>query len=205
MNCENIILYDMDGTLADYEGAVRRDLQALAGPAEPDSWTREIHGSNVAPWIERRIRCVRKQPDWWLNLKPLGQQFALLNITRGTEFTHHILTKGPRKTHEAWSQKVAWCHKHVAPVVPDMKVTITEDKGLVYGRVLVDDYPDYMDRWLEYRPRGLGIMPAYEYNKDYSHPRVIRYDGTNLLTIIAALNMVLKRQPGEDWDWESLA
>tara|TARA_Y100000310_G_C20512920_1_gene729762 strand:+ start:436 stop:588 length:153 start_codon:yes stop_codon:yes gene_type:complete len=49
-------------------------------------------------------------------------------------------------------------------------MTITEDKGIVYGKVLVDDYPCYIKRWLENRPRGLVIMPAHSYNRDFEHP-----------------------------------
>lgn len=202
MKCENIALYDMDGTLANYEAAIRRDLLKLASPIEIeagfDPKTCEIHG-DLPEWVDERIWMIRNQPDWWLNLGPLEAQFDLLRVTNKMGFVHHILTKGPRRTHGAWTQKAQWCHKYVKPIVPDMKVTITEDKGLVYGRVLVDDFPDYMDRWLEYRPRGLGIMPAHSWNENYSHPNVIRYDGTNLPEVVRALEIVSKREAGESW------
>lgn len=215
MKCENIALYDMDGTLANYELAIRRDLKKITNPDERgpfhessrlvtaarqgfDPMTCEIHG-DLPKWLNERIWMIRNQPDWWLNLIPLEAQFDLLRVTKKMGFVHHILTKGPRHTHQAWTQKVQWCHKHVKPIVPDMKVTITEDKGLAYGRVLIDDFPDYMDRWLEYRPRGLGIMPAHAWNENYSHPNVIRYDGTNLPQVVAALEVISKREAGESW------
>lgn len=50
---------------------------------------------------------------------------------------------------------------------------------LRYGAVLVDDWPEYIRRWLENRPRGLVIMPAHEHNAGFNHPNVVRYDGTN--------------------------
>jgi hypothetical protein len=59
-------------------------------------------------------------------------------------------------------------------------VTITHDKGLVYGAVLVDDWPDYILKWLEHRPRGLVIMPAHDHNAGFTHHNVVRYDGTNI-------------------------
>lgn len=54
------------------------------------------------------------------------------------------------------------------------------DKGLFYGTVLVDDYPEYMKRWLAWRPRGLGIVPTHPHNADFSHPNVVIYDGSDL-------------------------
>jgi hypothetical protein len=59
-------------------------------------------------------------------------------------------------------------------------VTITHDKGIVYGAVLVDDWPEYVTSWLEHRPRGLVIMPAHNHNVGFAHSQVVRYDGTNL-------------------------
>jgi 5'-nucleotidase len=62
--------------------------------------------------------------------------------------------------------------------LPDASITITEDKSLVYGRVLVDDFPPYVDRWLKWRKNGVAIMPAAKYNETYIHPNMIRYDGS---------------------------
>lgn len=53
-------------------------------------------------------------------------------------------------------------------------------KGLVYGAILVDDWPEYVERWLKHRPRGLVVMPASSNNVGYNHPNVIRYDGSNI-------------------------
>jgi len=57
-----------------------------------------------------------------------------------------------------------------------VQVTLTEDKGLVYGKVLVDDWPPYIERWLTWRPRGLVIMPARRWNATFTHPQVLRYE-----------------------------
>ena len=40
-------------------------------------------------------------------------------------------------------REAQWCQHHL----PGVPVTITMDKGLVYGKVLVDDYPPYVERW----------------------------------------------------------
>jgi hypothetical protein len=73
-----------------------------------------------------------------------------------------------------------WCNKHL----PGRQITITMDKSLTYGRVLVDDYPDYALGWLEHRPRGLVIMPKSEACKGFSHNNVtICEDNHNSLLI----------------------
>ena len=83
----------------------------------------------------------------------------------------------------------------------DQRITITQDKGLVYGKVLVDDYPVYVVRWLEWRPRGLVIMPANPSNVRFTHPNVIRYDSTNIDEVKAAIKAAKRREKGEKLKW----
>lgn len=188
---EKVALVDMDGTLVDYAGQMRRDLAALAGPDDPP-W--QDFSDDTPPHIRRRCDMIKRQPGWWLNLPdfPLGHD--ALRVCRDVGFDIHVLTKGPYRTTSAWTEKVEWCRTHLPD---DVKVTITEDKGLVYGRVLVDDYPDYLARWLEWRPRGIGIMPAHPYNAGFRHERVIRYDGRNMAEVAAALRAAFDRAAGE--------
>jgi hypothetical protein len=82
---------------------------------------------------------------------------------------------------------------------PDVDITITRDKGLVYGLVLVDDWPKYILRWLKWRPRGLVIMPASTSNEKFKHPQVIRYDGSreSFDQVDTAMRKVLVRKPRE--------
>lgn len=53
-------------------------------------------------------------------------------------------------------------------------------KGLVYGSVLVDDWPPYVYRWLRWRKAGWCVMPTKEWNAKGMHRQVLRYDGANL-------------------------
>lgn len=69
-----------------------------------------------------------------------------------------------------------WCNRHLANYIDG--VTIAHDK--VYGALLVDDWPDYIESWLKHRPRGLVIMPASDLNASFTHPSVVRYDGSNI-------------------------
>jgi 5'(3')-deoxyribonucleotidase len=126
--------------------------------------------------IERK-KLIQDQPGWWRNLEPLELGLEIVEALSVLGFRLMVLTKGPSKRNAGcWTEKVEWCRKHL----PSVPVTITEDKGLVYGKILVDDWPAYVDRWLEWRPRGLVLMPAHPWNEGYSHPNVLRYTKENL-------------------------
>ena len=191
---ENIALFDLDGTLADYDGAMLRDLQAIAAPAEPEYSLFENHPD----YIERRKNLISLQPGWWYNLEELALGFDILKACINIGFQIKILTKGPRSKPAAWKEKVEWFQEHILPLAPEADITITEDKGIVYGKALVDDFPPYMLRWMEHRPRGLGIMPRNERNNNFSHPNVLLYDGSNLTEIRERLEAAYARLPGED-------
>ena len=144
---EMVALVDMDGTLCDYEGAMARDLEKIRNPQEPPLKMRESHSD---PWLRERVELIRRQPGWWASLERLKLGFDVLEELRALEFELHILTKGPVQATNSWAEKLQWCQRHV----PDARVTVTMDKGLVYGKVLVDDWPEYITRWLTWRPRG---------------------------------------------------
>jgi hypothetical protein len=169
---DKIALFDMDGTLADYEGRLREDLLRLASPGEPPP---NLHWDEGEPWMDARMSLIKSQPGWWLGLSRLPSGFLVMELVREVGFSVHVLTKGPRRTAVAWGEKLLWCQRHIDA---DVDITITQDKGLVYGRVLCDDYPQYMERWLKNRPRGLGLMPETDYNRGYNHPNVIKYPAT---------------------------
>ena len=160
MTTEPIALIDMDGTLCDYAGAMKRDLGLIAAPEED---VPEDFAKNLPSYIKNRQKLIKTQPGWWANLQFTSFGQKILATLRQLDFQLHILTKGPTKTVSAWSEKVEWARANV----PDASVTITEDKGLVYGKVLVDDYPAYVERWLAWRPRGFVVMPAYHYNSSF--------------------------------------
>lgn len=179
---ELVALVDMDGTLCDYQGAMRRDLERMRSPGEP-ALTDEFEDT---PWMRARQDIIRRQPGWWAALERRQQGFDVLEALRALEFELHILSKGPANSTGAWAEKLQWCQQHV----PDARVTVTMDKGLVYGKVLVDDWPEYIHRWLTWRPRGLVIVPAQPWNVGFSHPNALRYDGTNLDVVRERLRAV---------------
>jgi 5'-nucleotidase len=189
---KNIGLIDLDGTLVDYHLALQRDLDSMRSPNED----RYIIGSqNRHPdYIYARMESIKSRGEWWENLPKLQLGFDILDILLKLNYYVSVLTQGPKDNTIAWSHKLKWCIKNI----PDIDVTITRNKGIVYGKVLVDDYIPYIEQWLAHRPRGLVIMPAHEWNKDYTPTsNIIRYDGSNLDQIEEALAKVRQRKAGE--------
>lgn len=170
-----IALIDIDSTLANYDEAICRDMAKIASPNDPPYVP---HARNQEPFFEAREDLIRRQPGWWLNLDPIEANFKMVDFLQETGFCLHILTKDPASKPLAWKEKVEWVNKYVSNrYISSVQITVTQDKSLVYGRVLFDDFPPYCERWLKYRPRGLVIMPTHSGNKDFIHPNVVKYDG----------------------------
>ena len=175
---EKIALFDLDGTLCNYDEVIERTYNSMKSPDEPPY--KHFKHNEEPDYVKKRIRQIRNKKGWWENLPKLGLGFDILKVAKEFNFNIHVLTKGPASSYNAWTEKARWVKKNIKEDYPEAKLTITEDKGLVYGTVLVDDWIEYVERWLTWRPRGVVIMPAHPWNKEYSHPNVTRYDGTNI-------------------------
>lgn len=196
-----VALFDLDSTLADYDGAMRRAFAQIAAPGDPDfrSFTDEAR----PPWMEARRQLISSLPGFWLNLEPLAAGFTVVDQARAAGLRVHVLTKGPRAKPAAWAEKLQWCVKYI----PDASVSITEDKSLSYGRIMVDDWPPFYNAWLRYRPRGVVIVPAQPWNVDaesHAPGRVFRYDPTQAgadQRLCEIVHAAAQRADGEDvWD-----
>ena len=186
---ENIALFDMDGTLCDYDKSLSIEMEKLRCPSEP-AFTSPL--SDDAPiYIKARADLIRSSEEWWENLPRLNLGFDIWSIAEELGYRRMILTQGNRKNPYSWSGKKKWIDKNLGE---DTDITITRDKGLVYGKVLVDDFPKYIERWLEWRPRGLVIMPDNLLNKEFEHPQVIRYQGNNIEEVRTAMEKAKLRE-----------
>lgn len=213
---KKIALFDMDNTLFDYEGQLRRDLAALMSPGEvmPEN----LHDASL-PYMKARINLIKMRPGWWRELPIHKPGFALLHAAQRAGFQCHILTKGPASKPHAWAEKVECIHHHFNGEISidivgddmlcrkkgsdlvgaDKQNEKSYEKAFRYGHVLCDDFPPYVLGWLKYRPRGLAILPAQPYNEGFEHPQAIRFDGTNLEEVERALGAVMARAPSENW------
>lgn len=187
-----IALVDMDGTIANYQEALTAEMIKLQAPGEPPY---QFYGERE-PHIEAREALIKRQAGFWRSLPKIQLGFDIVEDLRNIGYGLHILTKGPRTTISAWTEKVEWCKANL----PDADITVTHDKSLVYGRVLIDDYPPYFLGWLKHRPRGLVICVAQECNEGFgAEKNIIRYDGTNREQVREALRAVYDREAGTEW------
>ena len=168
-----IALVDMDGTLADFIHELQDQLKLLASPGEPEL-SMSSNDDEDPRWLKARKRLIKSRPGFWKNLKRIPSGFYLVDVLTKLGFQIHILTRGPANNSIAWSEKLEWVRQHMG----DTPITVTLDKGLVYGKVLVDDFPEYALAWLKHRPRGKVIMPEMPWNMGFEHPQVIRLKQT---------------------------
>lgn len=187
MDNDNICLFDMDDTLCDFSGAMTAMLRSLMGPNET------LRRSDGVDYVETRENLIKSMPGFWRNLRPLRTGFDVYGIAYRLGYQCHILTKGPANRPAAWAEKLEWCRAHFS----DAPVTITQDKGLVYGRVLVDDHPEYIRRWIKWRPRGIVLMPTTNANAFYKPPARVTRVGRHPKSIMQAEDLLreqLKRK-----------
>lgn len=172
---ELIALFDMDDTLCDYIGQLKRDLSEFF--EDPTPIIQDLYARKVSPDAKARIREIRNRPGWWANLPRLEGGIKLWQLTKDMGFSNCILTKGPYHCDNAYTEKRQWQKREL----PDTKIfTITDDKSLVDGTILIDDFPPYLASWLNKHPSKLGIMPERAYNIEFKNPRTINYTVQNL-------------------------
>jgi 5'(3')-deoxyribonucleotidase len=189
-----LALVDLDGTLCDCREAILERFVELRGPNDnpEDELTAE-----PPPHILARRRIIMSTPGFWRNLKPIPTGLRLASLLVELEFDTHVFTKGPSDNPSAWAEKFEWCRLHV----PELKVIVSEDKSVVHGDVLVEDWPPYISQWRRRCPNGFVIIPAQPWNVDAEAGVLInsiRYDGTNLIEVRTLLESLRKGTLGPD-------
>lgn len=171
-------LFDMDGTLVDWDGAMDRDMVKLRGPEDiypllADGDHFDWDACEKIPHLKARMDAIKRQPGWWRNLQWLDRGRELVAIAQYVGYKLHILTKGPKRIPGAWAEKLDWRNAEL----PKAKMTITEEKFRFRGSVLFEDWIDYIVPWLERNPKGLVVLVDQPWNQGFVHSRVYRYRG----------------------------
>lgn len=183
-----LALIDLGDTLCDCTGAWQQALAGEAGHARPTA-------AAAWPWppaLEAQRRRLMAAPGFWRTPAPRAAGLELLRLLRQAGLQPCVLTKGPQDLPHAWGDKVAWCRQHL----PGVPVIVTDDKALVPGAVLVDDWLPYVARWQQRWPAGLAIVPAQPWNTPApGQPACIRYDGRDPQPVQAALRRLVSRPP----------
>ncbi len=147
-----VALMDLDGTLCDYNGALKRDMAKILG------------ATTLPQDVTERIEVlVKSQTGWYRNLKPLPLGLKIYQTLREIGFQIVVCSKGSRVSKNSWTEKMEWVAEHLDD---DVLVNLTQAKQIVYGRVMVDDYPAHFKPWLEKRPRGIVIVPDQPWNSE---------------------------------------
>lgn len=188
---KRIALFDMDNTLFDLKNRMKEELEKMKGPSEASI----DDPFEDTPHLNARRHVIKRVPGFWRSLPRYQPGWDIMDMARSIGFDIHILTKGPNKLGLAWMEKMECIHDHFGD---EVTLHISEDKSVTYGRVLVDDYPNYLEPWLKHRHRGLAIMPAHSYNKEFKHPNVIRYK-KNIKEVKKALQCAFDRKPKTHW------
>ena len=187
---DDVALVDLDGTIADFDGEMSRRMALLRSPDEV-SYDGIYEDDDLPTYIRERRKLIKNQPGFWRTLPRLELGFQIIDTLLDVGFKINILSKGPRLVPAAWQEKFEWCCEYV----PYASITLTQQKSRTYGRILVDDFPDYFLPWLKVRPRGLVIAVAQPWNEKTVHPNLIRYDGTNLETVRGLIIDAYARNP----------
>ena len=180
-----IALVDLGDTLCDCTPALREGLARLRGQGE------SAHEEDLVPLpahLESRRRKVMERAGFWRALPPRALGFEILALLQRSGFRVYVLTKGPRDAPHVWAEKVAWCRAHL----PGVPVIVTDDKAVVYGSVLVDDWLPYIQHWQRRWRTGRVIVPAQPWNAQVlAEPGYVRYDGSNGEEVVALLKGVV--------------
>lgn len=165
----------MDNTLCDFEGQLKRDIFKLSNISSEIEIN--YHSPNCPPNIQKKSKIIMSRSGWWQNLPILEDGFELYKLAKEEGAYIEILTKAPKTYPLAWTEKFLWCRKNI----PDVdNINLTLQKRKYPGDVLIDDWPNYAESWLEYNPNGRVILPLRKHNQEYKNPRAIHYTQQNI-------------------------
>jgi len=193
MNNDKIALFDMDGTLADFVKGMQDGMKPLEGPGE--NWDYDNYDQdNELAFMKARRRLVKNRPGFWRELPPYFPGFQLLTMAAEIGFRIMVFTKVPMRQPSAAAEKIEWCHRTLDPLLghEGYDMALVSNKGFTYGRILVDDWPPYINAWMKHRPRGKVIMPAHKYNQGHyqGNSNVVRFTGAMDSYVAARAAMV---------------
>ena len=182
---DNVILFDLDNTLVDWDEQILKDMNSLRSENEPEIIS--LPKGRLKNYLRKRMDFIMQNIQWWENLKIRQIGMDIWNLAGELEFERVILTQGPRKNPKAWTGKKLWVDKNLGQ---DTKLIITRDKTLVDGAVLVDDWPLYIIPWLKEHPTRHIILPMHHHNTTFTNKQAIKYTGKNLSDIRNLFNSI---------------
>lgn len=141
---KKIILVDMDGVLADFEGRFLETWKRKF-PHYPQTLEKRKTfrlADSLPNGLNRDIRSIFSSPGFFANLKPIsGAKEALKKMqSLGREVL--ICTSPISEYENCVLEKYHWIAKHLG-YEWTKKVIMTKDKTLIFGDILIDDKPEH--------------------------------------------------------------
>ncbi|XP_032995169.1 5'(3')-deoxyribonucleotidase, cytosolic type [Lacerta agilis] len=139
------VLVDMDGVLADFEGALLRGFSA-AFPGEPRVELAQRRGflaleqyRSLREDLGVKVASVYESPGFFLGLDPIpGAIEAMQEMIQMPNTEVFICTSPIRKYEYCVQEKYSWVQKHLGPKYVE-RIILTRDKTVVSADLLFDD------------------------------------------------------------------
>ncbi|NWI10307.1 NT5C protein, partial [Crypturellus soui] len=154
------VLVDMDGVLADFEGALLRGF-ARRFPAEPRVELAQRRGFSVReqyrglrPELADKVASIYESPGFFLGLDPIpGAIEAMREMMLMPDTQVFICTSPLRNYEHCILEKYKWVEKHLGPEFVE-RIILTRDKTVVSADLLFDDKDTI---------RGVELNPSWEH------------------------------------------
>ncbi|KAM8796935.1 5'(3')-deoxyribonucleotidase, cytosolic type [Eudromia elegans] len=139
------VLVDMDGVLADFEGALLRGF-ACRFPGEPRVELAQRRGFSVReqyrglrPDLAEKVASIYESPGFFLGLDPIpGAIEAMQEMVLMPDTQVFICTSPLRNYEHCILEKYQWVEKHLGPEFVE-RIILTRDKTVVSADLLFDD------------------------------------------------------------------
>jgi len=138
----DIVLIDMDGVLADFEGRVVEGLaQRGYEPLEPSRRVSFKMGDDYPERVRSTIYEICRSPGFFRSLKPIEGAVESVHEIEAAGYHVAICTSPLTSSPTGMQEKHEWASEHLGDEYRS-RIVITKDKTLVHGRWLIDDRPE---------------------------------------------------------------
>jgi len=139
-----LVLFDMDGVVADFESGHAAMCKRLNIPAAMvgvgrNTW--DILGNIPDEALRLRVLEGWHAPNFFADLKPIWEMIDVVRSVRNAGHSVFFCTSPLRNHATCASEKIKWVARYFGAEYEN-KVIISSDKTLVMGDYLVDDRPD---------------------------------------------------------------
>ena len=168
-----IILVDMDGVLADYNGGIEKELKrrGMWAPAE-EQFKNFYYADNCLQEYGAVIETIQRQKGFTFDLEPIqGGKEALEKMV---ELGHEVrICTAPFGDYQiTMPEKLAWAEHKIGKDWA-RRIILARDKTLVRGDVLIDDKPEITGI---VKPFWEHVLYTQSYNEKIEGKRRLTWD-----------------------------